>query len=98
MAFAEEMLRLQKLAETDKANSARHLYKMALGFLQHDVLWPCLETGAVLPQLAAMVIIFLKMPPLFKKNITGCFTAPNYFEKAMKQQQRQKILKHAVYL
>ncbi|MBK7345720.1 MAG: hypothetical protein IPI98_02060 [Chitinophagaceae bacterium] len=32
LAFAKEMLRLQSLAKTDKANAEDYLYKMALGF------------------------------------------------------------------
>ena len=31
LAFAQEMQRLKSLVKTDKANAARHLYKMALG-------------------------------------------------------------------
>ena len=82
MAFAEEMLRLQKLAATDKANAGKHLYKMALGFYNmtyYGHAWKLVQyyrsgsDGYFIPKDATA----------FKKEYYGCFTAHNYFEKAM---------------
>ena len=81
-AFAEEMLRLQKLSASDKANAAKHLYKMALGFYNmtyYGHAWKLVQyyrsgsDGYYLPDNATA----------FQKEYYGCFKAHAYFEKAM---------------
>lgn len=82
LAFAEEMQRLQKLSETDKANAAKHLYKMALGFYNmtyYGHAWKLTQyyrsgsDGYYIPENATA----------FTKEYYGCFKAHNYFKKAM---------------
>ncbi len=82
LAFADEMLRLQKLAETDKANAAKHLYKMATGFYNmtyYGHAWKLVQyyrsgsDGYYIPNDATA----------FQKEYYGCFKAKEYFEKAM---------------
>jgi hypothetical protein len=82
LAFATEMLRLQKAAETDKANAAKHLYKMANGFYNityYGHAWKLVQyyrggsDGYYIPKDATS----------FQKEYYGAFTAHNYFEKAM---------------
>ena len=82
LAFAEEMLRLQKISETDKANAAKHLYKMANGFYNmtyYGHAWKLVEyyrsgyDGYYIPNDATS----------FQKEYYGCFKAKEYFEKAM---------------
>lgn len=82
MAFAVEMLRLQKAAETDKANAAKYYYKMANGFYNityYGHTWQLVQydrsgaDGYSIPQNATA----------FQKEYYGCFTAEKYFQKAM---------------
>ena len=82
LAFADEMLRLQKLADTDKANAAKHLYKMANGFYNityYGHAWKLVQyyrsgsDGYYIPDNATS----------FQKQYYGCFKAHDYFEKAM---------------
>ena len=82
LAFADEMLRLQKLAETDKANAAKHLYKMANGFYNmtyYGHAWKLVQyyrsgsDGYYIPDGATA----------FQKEYYGCYKAHAYFEKAM---------------
>ncbi len=82
LAFAEEMLRLQKLSVTDKANAAKYLYKMALGFYNmtyYGHAWKLVQyyrsgsDGYYIPDNATA----------FQKEYYGCFKAQEYFEKAM---------------
>ena len=82
LAFADEMLRLQKLAETDKANAAKHLYKMANGFYNmtyYGHAWKLVQyyrsgsDGYYIPDGATA----------FQKEYYGCYKAHTYFEKAM---------------
>lgn len=81
-AFAEEMLRLQKMAASDKANASKHLYKMALGFYNmtyYGHAWKLVQyyrsgsDGYYIPDNATA----------FQKEYYGCFKAHEYFEKAM---------------
>jgi hypothetical protein len=81
-AFAEEMMRLQKMTETDKANAAKYLYKMALGFYNityYGHAWQLVQynrsgsDGYYIPDNATG----------FQKEYYGCYTALAYFEKAM---------------
>jgi len=81
-AFAEEMLRLQKMAETDKANAAKYLYKMASGFYNmtyYGHAWKLVQyyrsgsDGYYIPDDATA----------FQKEYYGCYKAQQYFEKAM---------------
>jgi hypothetical protein len=82
LAFAQEMLRLQKLSETDKTNAAKHLYKMANGFYNmtyYGHAWQLVQyyrsgsDGYYIPNDATS----------FQKEYYGCFKAHDYFEKAM---------------
>jgi hypothetical protein len=82
LAFAEEMLRLQKLSETDKINAATYLYKMALGFYNityYGHAWKLTQyyrsgsDGYYIPDNATA----------FTKEYYGCFKAHDYFKKAM---------------
>ncbi|HAO47355.1 MAG TPA: hypothetical protein DCQ97_10545 [Chitinophagaceae bacterium] len=82
-AFAQEMLRLQKAAATDKANAARHYYKLALGMYNttyYGHAWELVQydrsgsDGYFIPKNATG----------FQKEYYGCFSAHDYFEKAMK--------------
>ncbi len=82
MAFATEMLRLQNLAQTDKANAAKHLYKMANGMYNityYGHAWKLAQyyrsgsDGYYMPKDATA----------FQKEYYGCYKAHNYFEKAM---------------
>lgn len=82
MAFAGEMIRLQKLAATDKTNAAKHFYKMALGFYNityYGHAWKLVQyyrsgsDGYYIPDNATA----------FQKEYYGCFKAHEYFEKAM---------------
>lgn len=83
MGFAQEMLRLQKAAETDKANAAKHYYKMALGMYNityYGHTWELVQyyrggtDGYHIPKNATG----------FQKEYYGCYKAHEYFEKAMK--------------
>lgn len=83
LAFAEEMLRLQKMSETDKAYAAKHLYKMANGFYNmtyYGHAWKLVQyyrsgsDGYYIPKDATG----------FQKEYYGCYKAHEYFEKAMK--------------
>jgi len=83
MGFAQEMLRLQKAAETDKANAAKHYYKMALGMYNityYGHTWELVQyyrsgtDGYHIPKNATG----------FQKEYYGCYKAHDYFEKAMK--------------
>jgi hypothetical protein len=80
--FAEEMMRLQKLAESDKANAAKHFYKLATGcynMTYYGHAWELVQYGRsgvdgyYLPEDATN----------FDKEYYGCYTAEKYFEKAM---------------
>lgn len=81
-AFAEEMLRLQKAAATDKLNASKSFYKMALGFYNmtyYGHAWKLVEyyrssmEGYHFPDDAT----------IFQKEYYGCFKAEEYFLKAM---------------
>lgn len=82
LAFAEEMLRLQKSAATDKINTGKNYYKMALGFYNmsyYGHAWKLVQynrsgsDGYSVPGDATP----------FQKEYYGCFKAQQYFEKAM---------------
>ena len=83
MGFAQEMLRLQKAAESDKANAAKYYYKMALGMYNityYGHTWELVQyyrsgtDGYHIPKNATA----------FQKEYYGCYKAHGYFEKAMK--------------
>jgi hypothetical protein len=77
--FAKEMLRLERLTQTDKKDAAKHFYKMALGMYNmtyYGHAWPLVQydrSGSE-ERLSNNV---------FQKEYYGCFTAHNYFEKAL---------------
>jgi hypothetical protein len=82
LAFATEMLRLQKLVETDKANAAKYFYKMANGMYNctyYGHAWQLVQyyrsgaDGYYIPKNATP----------FQKEYYGCYNAHDYFEKAM---------------
>jgi hypothetical protein len=82
LAFVQEMQKLQQMAASDKANSAKHLYKYALGLYNmtyYGHAWKLVEysrsgsDGYYVPDDATS----------FQKEYYGCFAAHAYFEKAM---------------
>jgi hypothetical protein len=82
LAFAQEMLRLQSLAKTDKANAAKHLYKIALGLYNttyYGHTWEIVQYGRsgsdgyYMPDNATA----------FEKEYYGCFAAHTNFKAAM---------------
>lgn len=82
IAYAKEMKRLQELLNTDKANAAKYLYKLALGYYNvtyYGYAWQLVEyyrsgsDGYYIPEDATA----------FKKDYYGAFTAHDYFKKAM---------------
>ncbi|MEO6722774.1 MAG: hypothetical protein ABIN67_20570, partial [Ferruginibacter sp.] len=82
MAFAQTMLQLQKLVETDKANAGKHYYKMATGLYNmtyYGHAWGLVQysrsgsDGYAIPKDATP----------FQKEYYGCYSALGYFEKAM---------------
>ena len=81
-AFAAEMQQLEKLASTDKVNTAKHLYKIATGLYNityYGHAWQLVQysrsgsDGYYIPDDATS----------FKKEYYGCYKAQAYFEKAM---------------
>lgn len=82
LAYAQEMLRLQKAVETDKANAHKHYYKMALGLYNatyYGHAWQLVEyyrsgsDGYCVP----------KDANAFRKEYYSAEVARLYFEKAM---------------
>jgi hypothetical protein len=82
LAFSQEMLRLQGLAKTDKANAAKHLYKMALGLYNttyYGHTWELVQyyrsgsDGYYIPDNATT----------FEKEYYGCYASHNNFKAAM---------------
>ena len=82
LAFAQEMLRLQKTAVTDKANAARYYYKIALGMYNmtyYGHAWELVQydrSGSEdcnTPENATG----------FQKEYYHCFKAKAFFEKAL---------------
>lgn len=82
LAFAQEMLRLQGLSKTDKANAAKHLYKMALGLYNttyYGHTWELVQyyrsgsDGYYMPDNATA----------FEKEYYGCYASHNNFKAAM---------------
>jgi hypothetical protein len=81
-AFAQEMLQLQKLAETDKANVAKHYYKTALGLYNMTYYGHTWE----LVQYYRSGSDGYSIPPdatSFEKQYYGCYAAHDMFKKAM---------------
>jgi hypothetical protein len=81
-AFAEEMQKQEKLVTTDKANAAKHLYKIATGLYNmtyYGHAWQLVQynrsgsDGYYIPDDATS----------FQKEYYGCYKAQAYFEKAM---------------
>ncbi|MBC7888946.1 MAG: hypothetical protein H7Z13_13800 [Ferruginibacter sp.] len=82
IAFAETMLRLMQQAATDKVNSAKYYYKIANGMYNttyYGHAWELVQyersgsDGYRIPNGANA----------FQKEYYGCFSAQEYFEKAM---------------
>jgi hypothetical protein len=82
LAFAQEMQKLQQLAQTDKANAAKHWYKYALGLYNmsyYGHAWELVEYGRSgsdgyhIPENATD----------FQKEYYGCYAAETHFKKAM---------------
>lgn len=82
LAFAQEMLRLEKALIADKANAAKHYYKIALGLYNityYGHAWKLVQyyrsgvDGYFIPTDATG----------FQKEYYGCVNAKAYFEKAM---------------
>ncbi|QQS62122.1 MAG: hypothetical protein IPO46_08250 [Chitinophagaceae bacterium] len=97
LAFAKEMLRLQSLAKTDKANAEDYLYKMALGFYNttyYGYAWELVEyyrsgsDGYYIPKDATT----------FQKNYYGCFTAHDYFKMAMDASSKNEFKAKCLFM
>lgn len=82
LAFAQEMQRLTKLSLTDNRNAAKHLYKIATGMYNmtyYGHTWELVQydrsgsDGYYIPKDATA----------FQKEYYGCYSAMNYFRKAM---------------
>ncbi len=82
LAFAQEMIQLQKLAGTDKANAAKHYYKTALGLYNmtyYGHAWELVQyyrsgsDGYSIPNDATA----------FEKQYYGCDAAHDMFKQAM---------------
>ncbi len=82
LVFAETMLQLTQKAITDKSNAAKHYYKIAAGMYNmtyYGHTWELVQyhrsgtDGYRIPKDASF----------FQKEYYGCFSAHNYFEKAM---------------
>ena len=82
IAFAKEMSRLEGLAKTDKANAAKHYYKMAIGMYNityYGHTWELIQydrsgsDGYYIPAGANA----------FTREYYGCFKAHDQFKKAM---------------
>lgn len=82
LAFAEEMLRLQALVESDKVNAAKNLYKMANGFYNMTYYGHAWQLTQYFRSGADGYYIPKNATP-FEKEYYGCFTAEKYFQKAM---------------
>jgi hypothetical protein len=81
-AFAEEMLRLQKAAATDKLNESKYLYKMALGFYNMTFYGHAWKLTAYYRSVMDGYHIPADATS-FQKDYYGCYKAEAYFEKAM---------------
>ncbi|MCP9751745.1 hypothetical protein [Ferruginibacter sp. HRS2-29] len=97
LAFAQEMLRLKKLAETDKVNAAKYLYKMALGLYNttyYGHAWQLVQyyrsgsDGYFIPEGATG----------FQKEYYGCFTAHGYFKRAMQESNNAEFKAKCLFM
>ncbi len=82
LAFAREMQNLQQLAATDKANAAKHYYKYALGLYNmtyYGHAWKLVEYG----RSGSDGYFIPENEGPFKREYYGCFSAHDYFKKAM---------------
>lgn len=81
-AFAEEMQKQLQLANTDKANAAKHLYKIANGMYNmtyYGHAWQLVQYG----RSGSDGYYIPKDATTFQKEYYGCYSALQYFEKAM---------------
>lgn len=97
IAFAEEMLKLKKAVETDKANAAKYYYKMANGFYNmtyYGHAWELVQyyrsgaDGYYIPKNATA----------FQKEYYGCFTAEKYFQKAMQSSTDENFKARCLFM
>ena len=97
LAYAKEMTRLHGLAKTDKANAAKHLYKLALGYYNvthYGYAWNLVEywrsgvDGYFIPKNATA----------FKKEYYGAFTAQEYFKKAMEASSDKEFKARCLFM
>jgi len=97
LAFAQEMLRLKNLTETDKTNSAKHFYKMALGLYNityYGHAWKLVQysrsgsDGYFIPDGATE----------FQKEYYGCFMAHEYFKKAMDESTNPELKAKCLFM
>jgi hypothetical protein len=97
LAFAQEMLRLQGLAKTDKANAAKHLYKMALGLYNttyYGHTWELVQyyrsgsDGYYMPDNATA----------FEKEYYGCYASHNNFKAAMEASNNKEFKARCLFM
>ncbi len=82
LAFAKEMIKLQQLAVSDKANAAKHYYRYALGLYNmtyYGHAWKLVEYY----RSGSDGYYFPKNATAFQKEYYGCYSAHDYFKKAM---------------
>ncbi|MFT3904491.1 MAG: hypothetical protein QM727_15070 [Niabella sp.] len=97
LAFAKEMKRLNKLAETDKNNAAKHLYKVALGYYNttyYGYAWELVEyyrsgaDGYFIPKDATS----------FQREYYGAYRAHDYFKKAMEASRDKEFQAKCLFM
>lgn len=97
LAYAKEMKRLHGLAGSDKANAAKHFYKLALGYYNvtyYGYAWELVEyfrsgvDGYFIPKNATA----------FQKEYYGAFTAMEYFKKAMEASSDKEFKARCLFM
>ena len=95
--FAKEMLRLEKEASADKTRAAADYYKMAIGMYNityYGYTWELVQywrsgsDGYYIPDDASA----------FQKEYYGCFTAHNYFKKAMESASNSNLKAKCLFM
>ncbi|GAB3420325.1 hypothetical protein [Niabella aquatica] len=97
ISYAKEMIRLHELAKTDRANAAKYLYRLALGYYNvtyYGYAWNLVEywrsgaDGYFIPGNATT----------FKKEYYGAFTALEYFKKAMEASSDKELKARCLFM
>jgi tetratricopeptide (TPR) repeat protein len=97
LVFAQEMLRLQGLVKTDKANAAKHLYKIALGLYNtthYGHTWEIVQYGRsgsdgyYMPDNATT----------FEKEYYGCYAAHHTFKAALEASSDKEFKARCLFM